>query len=451
MWTRYLVLLFLFVSYFHCHNNGLARTPPMGWNSWNQFYCDINEDLIKGTIDTVVSTGLKDAGYIHVNIDDCWEEMKRNEKGELVPHQVRFSHGIKSLADYAHSRGVKLGIYSDVGLATCQGRPGSYDHYEIDAKTFADWGIDYLKLDFCNLAPGQEAEPWKYYSQMSKALNATGRPIVYSICNWGYRDPFFWAPSISNLWRTTGDIENNYESVVKILDLQRRIADFSGPGAWNDPDMLEVGVGWSTLEEQDSKYSSPLKPGNSLIPNKGTNGRLSPEESKTHFSLWCMLAAPLILGNDIRHMPKWVYDIITNKEAIAINQDVLGIQAKIVAEKLAGNFNSTNACTSARCTHTEVWARPLDNGAVAVLLFNRGGDNVSEQDPHFSMENIEVTFAEIEKPFEGKIKMQGKGYRIHDVWKHADVGFTSDVVGANVAPHAMNMFVLTKICTENCR
>jgi len=319
------------------YNNGLAQTPPMGWNSWNKFGCDINAELIKSMADAMVSSGLKDAGYEYINIDDCWMASSRDAQGKLKSDPTRFPNGIKAVADYVHSKGLKIGIYSSAGTLTCQGLPASLDHEQVDAQSFADWGIDYLKYDNCN----NQGRPAKTrFQTMSDALLSVGRPIVYSICEWGQNDPWTWAPSMGNLWRTTGDIWGEWatngngaqNSVLLILDKQTQLFPYAGPGHWNDPDMLEVG-----------------------------NGSLSLTESRAHFSLWAMLAAPLIAGNDLRNMTDDVKNILTNKDIISIDQDSLGIQGRKIRED--GDI--------------EVWARPLMDHQVAVLLLNRGSQQAT--------------------------------------------------------------------------
>ncbi|KAI3458453.1 hypothetical protein Pfo_015116 [Paulownia fortunei] len=268
--------------------NGLARTPQMGWNSWNFFACDINEEVIKETADALVSTGLAKLGYIYVNIDDCWSELVRDSKGQLVPDSKTFPSGIKSLADYVHSKGLKLGIYSDAGPFTCQVRPGSLFHESDDAKLFASWGIDYLKYDNCfNL----DIEPEKRYPPMRDALNATGSTIFYSLCEWGVHDPALWAGKVGNSWRTTDDINDSWASMTTIADLNDKWAAYAGPGGWNDPDMLEVG-----------------------------NGGMTYQEYRAHFSIWALMKAPLLIGCDVRKMAAETFEILSNEEVIAVNQ-----------------------------------------------------------------------------------------------------------------------------------
>ena len=249
--------------------DNLAQTPPMGWNSWNKFHCDVSEKLIMGAADALVNSGMKKAGYEYIVIDDCWQ-VDRDENGEIVVDKDRFPHGMKYLADYIHSKGLKFGIYSCAGTKTCQGRPGGRGHEYQDALTYARWGVDYLKYDWCNHGT-QDAKA--SYSTMRDALYAAGRPIVFSLCEWGSTKPWEWAEDVGNLWRTTGDITDRWDAMIHIVDQEKDLAKYAGPGHWNDPDMLEVG-----------------------------NGGMTTEEYKAHFSLWCMLAAPLMSGNDLQNM-----------------------------------------------------------------------------------------------------------------------------------------------------
>jgi alpha-galactosidase len=325
-------------------DNGLARTPPMGWNSWNKFGCNVSEQLIRSIADSMVSSGLKDAGYQYVVIDDCWQ-VARDKEGNIVRDSKRFPSGIKSLADYVHSKGLKFGIYSDAGTGTCQNRPGGRGYEFQDARQYAAWGVDYLKYDWCNHST-QNSEA--SYSIMRDALAKSGRPIVFSLCEWGSTKPWLWAKDVGNLWRATGDITNKWSTgektdglgVVQILDQLDGLESYAGPGHWNDPDMLEVG-------------------------NEG----LTDTEARAHFSMWCILAAPLIAGNDIRSMTPEIRAILTNKDLIAIDQDPLGMQGRRV--KKQGDL--------------EVWSKQLSDGGRAVALLNRTG---AEQDMSVAWEEI---------------------------------------------------------------
>ncbi len=366
-------------------SNGLALTPPMGWNSWNKFGCDVNEKIVREVADAMASNGMREAGYQFIVIDDCWQ-VDRDSKGNIVVDGKAFPTGIKALADYVHSKGLKFGIYSDAGTGTCQNRPGSWGYEFQDARQYAEWGVDYLKYDWCNNGGQNSAAA---YSRMRDALAASGRPIVFSICEWGSTKPWLWAKDIGNLWRTTGDIQDFWEGkkdwgglgVVQILDLQAGLEGFSGPGHWNDPDMLEVG-----------------------------NGGMTDTEYRAHFSLWCLLAAPLMAGNDLRTMKPATRDILINKEVIAVDQDPLGKQGSRVRDD--GDL--------------EVWARPLADGGRAVILLNRG----KKEAP------ITVGWTELGYPrtLEAKVR---------DLWKHQDMGSFKDGFTAAVAPHGVVMVRIT--------
>ncbi|KAK9282739.1 hypothetical protein L1049_010959 [Liquidambar formosana] len=296
------------------------------WNSYNHFPCMLSDELIRQTADAMVSSGLSALGYEYINLaDDCWAELNRDSKGNLVPKASIFPYGMKALADYVHSKGLKIGIYGDAGTLTCSKKmPGSLGYEEQDANTFASWGIDYLKYDNCH---NNGVSPQERYLKMSKALLKTGRPIFFSLCEWGQDNPATWAANIGNSWRTTGDIKDNWDSMTSRADLNDIWASHAGPGGWNDPDMLEVG-----------------------------NGGMSTEEYRSHFSIWAIAKAPLLLGCDIRSMDNETFQLISNKEVIVVNQDKLGIQGKKV--KKSGD--------------REVWCGPLSDNKVAVVLWNRG-------------------------------------------------------------------------------
>jgi alpha-galactosidase len=352
----------------------------MGWNSWNHFGCNVNEGLIREMADAMVSSGMRDAGYLYLNIDDCWHG-ERDANGYIQPDPQRFPNGMKTLADYVHARGLKLGIYSDAGSKTCAGRPGSKGYEQQDAERYAAWGIDYLKYDWC-YTEGQTTR--EAYSLMRDKLAATGHPIVFSLCEWGSTQPWTWGAEVGNLWRTTGDIIDCWDcpsdwggmGVVHILDQNASLAAFAGPGHWNDPDMLEVG-----------------------------NGGLTETESRAHFSLWCILAAPLIAGNDLRTMPDSIREILTNREVIAVDQDPAGIQGARVRDDGEG----------------EVWSKPLGRGgqAKAVALLNRGATPAT----------ITVRWEEIGlAPGEATVR---------DLWDHADRGTFRGTYSAEVPPHGV--------------
>ena len=334
----------------------VALTPPMGWNSWNYFAGKVTDKDIRDSADQIASTGMKDAGYIYVNIDDTWQG-KRDANGVLKPND-KFPD-MKALADYVHSKGLKIGIYSGPGTKTCAGYEGSLGHEEQDAKTYAEWGIDYLKYDLCSFipdvmqkqAPHDKAKQMELmheaYVKMGKALKATGRPIVYSLCQYGWDSVWEWAPALGgNAWRTTGDIEANWNSMYTILSQQAGLEQYAGPGHWNDPDMLEVG-----------------------------NGHLKLGENRVHFSMWAMLSAPLLAGNDLPHMKPEVKEILTNKDVIALDQDELGKQASRVYSE----------------GEVDVWLKNLSGGAKAIALVNAGSDRVSTHPFHLSLAKLGIT------------------------------------------------------------
>ena len=300
----------------------------MGFNDWNAFGCNVSEQLIEQTADLFVSSGLKAAGYKYVNIDDCWLEKSRSDSGHLVPDPTKFPDGIKGTADYVHSKGLKLGIYEDAGSQTCAGYPGSLGHEQTDANDFAAWGVDYLKYDNCadhGQYPDTQAGYIARYQAMGKALKATGRKIVYSLCEWGNNDPAAWAGDVGNLWRTTGDINDSWGSLKSIIAQNAPLAYAAHPGAWNDPDMLEVG-----------------------------NGGMTDTEYKTHFSLWSEMAAPLLIGTDLRKATPETMAILKNKDVIAVDQDKLGVQGQVIAQR----------------NGTMVFSKPLANGDRAIALYN---------------------------------------------------------------------------------
>ena len=365
----------------------LALTPPMGWNSWNKFGCNVSADLIKGMADAMVKSGMKDAGYQYVVIDDCWQ-VERDHDANIVPDPQRFPGGIKPLADYVHSLGLKFGIYSDAGSKTCAGRPGGLGHEYQDAIKYASWGVDYLKYDWCHTSI-QDAKA--AYANIRSALDAAGRPIVLSICEWGSHQPWLWGAEVGgNLWRTTGDIQDRWSGkkewrpgdccswgVVDIVDAENAIYSYAGPGHWNDPDMLEVG-----------------------------NGGMTTTEYQSHFSLWALLAAPLIAGNDLRDMKPEIHDILTNKEVIAVNQDLLGRQGRRVWKN--GDL--------------EVWSKPLAGGTRGVILFNR---TASEQE-------ITANWTDLDYP-------EKLAATVRDLWQKKDLGKFTGKFSASVPSHGVVM------------
>jgi alpha-galactosidase len=331
----------------------VAQTPPMGWNSWNYFAGKVTDKNIRDSADLIVSSGMRDAGYVYVNIDDTWEG-ERDASGVL--HTNAKFPDMKALADYVHSKGLKIGIYSGPGTKTCGGYAASLGHEEQDAKMYAEWGIDYLKYDLCSFipdvlekqAPNDKAEQMRImiaaYDKMGKALKATGRPIVYSLCQYGWDAVWEWAPALGgNLWRTTGDIDPHWDRIYAIVSQQEGLEKYAGPGHWNDPDMLEVG-----------------------------NGKLSLAENRTHFSIWAMLAAPLLAGNDLPNIKPEIKAILTNREVIAIDQDRLGKQgARVYSDG-----------------EVDVWARHLAGGALAIAVVNAGSDRYSTHPFHLNLRKL---------------------------------------------------------------
>lgn len=329
-------------------NDALCLTPPMGWNSWNFFEEKVSEKLLREIADAMHANGMKDAGYEYIIIDDHWMS-GRDSKNVLVADRVRFPNGIKALADYIHSKGLKLGIYSDAAQFTCGGVTASYGFEELDAKTFAAWGVDYLKYDYCN-APEDVTTAFTRYKKMGDALKATKRPIVYAICEWGQRKPWLWAKAAGgHLWRTTWDLRDawqtnnkNLTGIMEVFDQQEKLGKYAGPGGWNDPDLLMVGL-----------Y------GKGKSSNAGTKGiGCTQAEYESHFALWCMLAAPLIVNSDLRNVPGETLKLMTNKELIAINQDKLGKQAETIYHK----------------DSIQVLQKELSNGDIAICIFNRSAE-----------------------------------------------------------------------------
>jgi alpha-galactosidase len=363
-------------------SNGLAKTPPMGWNSWNKFRGQVNDKVVREIAGAMAKNGMKAAGYVYVNIDDTWEGT-RDGQGNIRTNS-KFPD-MKALADYVHGKGLKLGIYSSPGPRTCAGYEGSFQHEAQDAKTFAAWGIDYLKYDWCSAArvyAPDSSTMQAAYARMGEALLASGRPIVYSLCQYGMLDVGEWGAKVDgNLWRTTGDIGDRWQSMSNIgFDRQPGREKYAGPGHWNDPDMLEIG-----------------------------NGGMSDIEYRTHMSLWCLLAAPLLAGNDLRDVKASILEILTNKEAIAVDQDRLGKQGVRVAKN--GDL--------------EVWARPLADGGHAVGLFNRGE----------AAAKVTAKWSDI--------GVKG-AHKVRDLWAHADRGKVKDEYTAEVPSHGVVMIKIAK-------
>ncbi|MDR3217971.1 MAG: glycoside hydrolase family 27 protein [Dysgonamonadaceae bacterium] len=379
---------------------GLADTPPMGWNSWNKFACDIDENIIKGIADVMVETGLRDAGYIYLNIDDCWHG-ERDSQGFIQADPVKFPSGIKALADYVHSKGLKLGIYSDAGKKTCGGRPGSFGHEYQDAMQYAKWGIDYLKYDWCET---QNINPQGAYNLMRDAIRAAGRPILFSMCEWGQSKPWEWAANTGHLWRTTGDITAQFDGiarfpgwqalgVLQILDMQEGLRKYAGPGHWNDPDMLEVGNG------------------------------LTDNQNRAHFTMWCMIAAPLILGNDLREMTQETKDIILNKEVIGVNQDKLGIQGFKYLAKDSLDF----------------WFKPLENDEWAFCILNRSKTQTIDYTVKWSDLNL---YDDVAKKY---LFFDLHEFSIRNLWTKKDEGTTKSSKAVSIPPQDVALYRLKPV------
>jgi alpha-galactosidase len=357
--------------------NGLARTPPMGFSTWNHFQTSIDDQTIRDVGDALVATGMRDAGYVYVNVDDGWQG-ERDEQGNIRANG-KFPD-MKALADYLHGRGLRLGMYTSPGPKSCAGFEGTYGHEEQDARTFAAWGVDYLKYDWCSAGLiYDDAEMPAVYQKMAEAIRAAGRPTVFSICQYGRADVWKWgADAGGNLWRTTGDITDQWQIMSTIGFAQDELAPFTGPGHWNDPDMLEVG-----------------------------NGHMSAAEYRTHLSLWAMLAAPLIAGHDVRSSTPETIALLTNRDVIAIDQDALGRSGRRVAQR----------------GPLEVWMRPLDGKRTAVALFNRSAETAK----------VETTFAEL--------GLDGRA-TAHDVWAQRASVVLDGRVSADVEPHGVVLLVL---------
>jgi alpha-galactosidase len=374
----------------HAQSDTVAATPPMGWNSWNHFATRVTDADVRAAADAIVSSGMRDAGYIYVNIDDSWEGEKRDAQGNITTNS-KFPD-MKALSDYVHSKGLKLGIYSGPGPKTCGGYLGSYGHEQQDADSYAKWGIDYLKYDLCSYrsimekeAPGDQKKQWEMmhaaYEKMHQALLNTHRPIVYSLCQYGFDAVWNWGPTVGgNLWRTTGDINDTYDRMSVIGFAQAGLSKYAAPGHWNDPDMLEVG-----------------------------NGHMTEDEYRTHMSLWAILAAPLLAGNDLSKMDESTKSILMNKDVIAVDQDHLGIQGD--------RFSAVGPY--------EVWTKPLEGGAKAVAMFNR---------------------SEAEYPITVDFKAIGFDGPVHavDLWSHKDLGTLDGSYTATVPKDGVVMLRISK-------
>jgi alpha-galactosidase len=396
---KIVILFFVFAYVFTSAQKfeNLAQTPPMGWNSWNKFACEVNEKMLMQMADAMVESGMRDAGYEYIVVDDCWHG-ERDSLGFIQANPEHFPSGMKALTDYIHSKGLKFGIYSCAGNTTCAGRPASRGREYQDALTYAKWGVDYLKYDWCD-TDGLNAEA--AYITMRDALYSAGRPILFSMCEWGGNKPWEWGAEVGHMWRTTGDIYDCFDceyshgtwsswGVMKILDMQDGLREYAGPGHWNDPDMLEVG-----------------------------NGGLTVNEGRAHFSMWCMLAAPLIAGNDLTSMSEETLEILTNTDAIAINQDALGIQGFKFAAK----------------DSVETWFKPLENGDWAVCFLNR-----SSTPAKVGFDWKTKVYDDFSKRDLGATKSV---YQVFDVWKKKSLGNTNTSLNDEVPGHDVLMLRLS--------
>jgi len=378
---------------------GLANTPPMGWNSWNTFETNIDEKLVKETADIMVSSGMKDAGYTYIVLDDGWMTKERDTNGNLVPDPIKFPSGMKSLIDYVHSKGLKFGLYNCAGTKTCAGYPGTRGYEYQDARFYANLNIDFLKYDWCN-TEGINAK--EAYTTMSNALKTAGKPIVFSLCEWGDNQPWNWGKPVGNLWRISGDIspcfdcEDNHGTwsswgFMKIIEMRKDIRKFSGPDHWNDFDMMEVGDGMTNSED------------------------------KSHFTMWSMMASPLIAGNDFRKMSKETLAILTNKNLIAINQDKLGIQGF--------KYSSEDGI--------EVWVKPLSNSNWAITFLNR-----SEVSKKINFDWRENDIKDLD--FNLEANFLKTTFEIKDLWKNVAAGTTSKPFVSVLNSHDVITLQLTR-------
>lgn len=396
---KIVVIIFLFISVFSNAQKfkNLADTPPMGWNSWNTFRTDINEKLVKDIADKFEELGLKDAGYTYIVLDDGWMAKERDENGSMVADPVKFPSGIKALADYIHAKGLKFGLYNCAGSKTCAGYPGSRGYEYQDARTYASWDVDFLKYDWCNTG---KINAESAYKTMSDALYKAGRPIVFSICEWGDNKPWEWAKGLGHLWRVTGDIINCWDCEVghgtwssfgiwKIINMRKDIRKVAGPGGWNDFDMMEVGNGMTN------------------------------EEDRSHFAMWSMLTSPLIMGNDLRSASKETIKTLINKEVIAVNQDKLGIQG----------FRFTNE------NNLEIWLKPLDNNSWAMTFINMSDNEITldfDWQKHDIGDNLNNRMMDL----------KANTFNVRDLFNHKNLGDTSKNLRSKIKSHDVLMVKL---------
>lgn len=393
-------VVFFSINTFSQKFEGLAETPPLGWNSWNTFATDINEELVKGIADKFIELGLKDAGYEYIVLDDGWMAKERDENGNLIADPIKFPSGMKALADYIHAKGLKFGLYNCAGSKTCAGYPGSRGFEYQDARSYASWDVDYLKYDWCNT---EKLKAEGAYITMRDALKAAGRPVVFSICEWGDNEPWKWAKDVGHAWRVTGDIINCWDCEVghgswsswgvwKIINMRKNIRKYAGPGHWNDFDMMEVGNGMTDAED------------------------------RSHFAMWSMLSSPLIMGNDLRSATKETIKTITNKEVIAINQDKLGIQG----------FRFSNE------DNFEIWLKPLESNAWAMTFVN-----MSDETQSLDFDWVKYNIGD---DVNGKqMDVKNNTYKIRDLFNQKNLGNTSNKLNAEIGSHDVLMIKLSRL------
>jgi alpha-galactosidase len=360
-------------------DNGLARTPPMGWNSWYTAHCGVTEQIVMRNAQALVDSGLAARGYRYVNIDGCWEDLKRDEHGNLRGNPDAFPSGMRELGRQIHALGLKFGIYTSAGPRICtHPHPGSQDHYRQDMRRFASWRVDYVKVDWCNVPHEKDAR--KVYARVARAAAKSGRRMLVTVSTPGVDDPWRWASAYGNTWRISADADGTWKGVLRSLDVDAPLHRYAGPGGWNDPDMLQVG-----------------------------GGGLTPDEERAHFSLWSMLAAPLLAGYDVASAPPGSLAVLGNEDVIAVDQDDRGRQGRRLRRRHG----------------VEVWVRPLTHRAVAVLLFNRSGGSRTARVALDGVPNLR----------------EAARYQVRDLWAHSNTTLGADeALSAEIPRHGVAMW-----------